>query len=57
MKVRGARALITGGGSGLGEGTARRLAAAGAKVAILDLPQSRGAAIAGDLGSGHHFVA
>jgi 3-hydroxyacyl-CoA dehydrogenase/3-hydroxy-2-methylbutyryl-CoA dehydrogenase len=57
MKVRGARALITGGGSGLGEGTARRLAAAGAKVALLDLPDSRGAFVAGDLGSEHHFVA
>ena len=57
MKVRGARVLVTGGGSGLGEGTARRLAAAGAKVAILDLPQSRGADIAGDLGTGNHFVA
>lgn len=57
MKVRGARVLVTGGGSGLGEGTARRLAAAGAKVAILDLPQSRGADIAGDLGTGNYFVA
>ncbi|MCJ7724834.1 MAG: SDR family NAD(P)-dependent oxidoreductase [Acidimicrobiia bacterium] len=57
MKVRGAKVLVTGGGSGLGEGTARRLAAAGAKVAILDLPQSRGADIAGDLGTGNHFVA
>ena len=35
MQVRDARALITGGGSGLGEGTARRLAAAGAPEGTL----------------------
>jgi 3-hydroxyacyl-CoA dehydrogenase/3-hydroxy-2-methylbutyryl-CoA dehydrogenase len=57
MQVRGARVLITGGGSGLGEGAARRLAAAGARVAVLDLPQSHGEQVAGDLGTGHHFVA
>ena len=57
MQVRGSRVLVTGGGSGLGEGTARRLAGAGARVAILDVPQSRGEHIAADLGSGHHFVA
>ena len=37
MDVNGKAALVTGGGSGLGEGTARRLAADGAKVAILDV--------------------
>jgi len=57
MQIRGARALITGGGSGLGEGTARRLAAAGAKVALLDLPESNAAEVAADLGVGHLFVA
>jgi 3-hydroxyacyl-CoA dehydrogenase/3-hydroxy-2-methylbutyryl-CoA dehydrogenase len=57
MQVRGARALITGGGSGLGEGTARRLAAAGAKVAVLDLPQSKGEEVAAQLGDGCLFVA
>src|SRR5215470_710957 len=34
----GRRALVTGGASGLGLGAARRLAEAGAKVAIADLP-------------------
>ncbi|MCB2223752.1 MAG: SDR family NAD(P)-dependent oxidoreductase [Actinobacteria bacterium] len=57
MQVRGACALITGGGSGLGEGTARRLLSAGAKVALLDLPQSRGDAVAEELGVDCHFVA
>ncbi|HKY89681.1 MAG TPA: SDR family NAD(P)-dependent oxidoreductase [Nevskiaceae bacterium] len=43
-------AVITGGASGLGEATARRLAAAGAKVAIFDLNEARGEAIAKELG-------
>jgi len=37
MDINGVAAIITGGASGLGAATARRLAAAGAKVAILDL--------------------
>jgi 3-hydroxyacyl-CoA dehydrogenase/3-hydroxy-2-methylbutyryl-CoA dehydrogenase len=49
MQVSGSRVLVTGGASGLGEGTVRRLAAGGAKVAILDLPRSRGAALAEEL--------
>src|SRR5690606_37754940 len=40
----------TGGASGLGLATARRLAAAGAHVAIVDLPSSAGADIAVELG-------
>ncbi|HVL72644.1 MAG TPA: SDR family NAD(P)-dependent oxidoreductase, partial [Beijerinckiaceae bacterium] len=35
-------AIVTGGASGLGEATARMLAAAGAKVAIFDLSAERG---------------
>lgn len=50
MDVNGARVLITGGASGLGEGTARRLAAGGAKVGILDLSDSSGEGIAAELG-------
>lgn len=57
MKVDGSRVLITGGGSGLGRGAALRLAGRGAKVALLDLPQSRGAEAAAELGDGHVFVA
>ena len=37
MNIQGQAALVTGGGSGLGEGTARELARLGAKVAVLDL--------------------
>jgi 3-hydroxyacyl-CoA dehydrogenase/3-hydroxy-2-methylbutyryl-CoA dehydrogenase len=42
--------LVTGGGSGLGEGTVRRAQQMGASVAILDLEASRGRAIAAELG-------
>lgn len=43
-------ALVTGGASGLGEATARRLYADGAAVVIVDLPSSPGAALAEELG-------
>jgi NAD(P)-dependent dehydrogenase (short-subunit alcohol dehydrogenase family) len=39
MDIRGHAALVTGGGSGLGAATARMLAQAGAKVALLDVNQ------------------
>ena len=55
MQVKGSKALITGGGSGLGEATARRFAAAGATVTILDLESSHGAEVAEHIGG--HFVA
>ena len=50
MDINGLSAIVTGGGSGLGEATARELAGRGAKVAILDLGGSNGADVAGDLG-------
>ena len=37
MNIQGQAALVTGGGSGLGEATARELARLGAKVAVLDV--------------------
>lgn len=43
-------AIVTGGASGLGEGTARRLAADGAKVALFDLNAERGEKVAKELG-------
>lgn len=50
-------ALVTGGGSGLGEATARRLHDAGAGVVIVDLPSSKGEALAAELGERARFVA
>lgn len=50
MQVSGQGALITGGASGLGLATARRLTEAGAHVTIVDLASSRGAEVAEELG-------
>lgn len=43
-------AIVTGGASGLGEATARRLAGLGLKVALLDLQKERGEAVAAEIG-------
>ncbi|MET0734979.1 MAG: SDR family NAD(P)-dependent oxidoreductase [Microbacterium sp.] len=50
MELTGTSALVTGGASGLGLATARRLAGAGAAVTILDLPSSAGAEVAAEFG-------
>jgi NAD(P)-dependent dehydrogenase (short-subunit alcohol dehydrogenase family) len=42
--------IVTGGASGLGEGTARMLAGHGAKVVIADLQAERGEAVAAEIG-------
>jgi NAD(P)-dependent dehydrogenase (short-subunit alcohol dehydrogenase family) len=55
MRIEGALALVAGGGSGLGEATARELARRGARVAILDLGRSRGAEVAREIGTGALF--
>jgi NAD(P)-dependent dehydrogenase (short-subunit alcohol dehydrogenase family) len=43
-------AIVTGGASGLGEGTARMLAGFGVKVALLDLNAERGEKVAAEIG-------
>ena len=43
-------ALVTGGASGLGEATVRRLVAAGGRAVIVDLDSDRGSALAAELG-------
>ena len=43
-------AVVTGGASGLGEATARALAAQGVKVAIFDMNEAKGEAVAKDIG-------
>ena len=54
MDINGVAAIVTGGASGLGGGTARRLAQAGAKVTIFDLNADLGEALAREIGG--HFV-
>jgi NAD(P)-dependent dehydrogenase (short-subunit alcohol dehydrogenase family) len=50
MNPSGHVAIVTGGGSGLGEATARALAARGARVAILDLGLERAEKMAAEIG-------
>ncbi len=50
MQLDGAVALVTGGASGLGEATVRAFAAKGARIAIMDRPNSNGAELAAELG-------
>lgn len=49
-------ALITGGASGLGEATARRLHTDGAAVVLVDLPSSKGEQLAAELGERARFA-
>ncbi|HEU4750425.1 MAG TPA: SDR family NAD(P)-dependent oxidoreductase, partial [Acidimicrobiia bacterium] len=50
MELAGVAAIVTGGASGLGAATARRLAAAGAKVVVADLQDEKGEALADEVG-------
>ncbi len=50
MNIQGQAALVTGGGSGLGEATARELARLGAKVAVLDINLANAQHVAADIG-------
>jgi NAD(P)-dependent dehydrogenase (short-subunit alcohol dehydrogenase family) len=51
MEIAGKVFIVTGGASGLGEGTARMLVAHGAKVVIADLQLDKGQALAAELGA------
>lgn len=57
MRVTESVALVTGGASGLGLATTRRLLDQGASVVMLDLPSSPGAQVAADLGDRAVFAA
>ena len=48
--INGASAIVTGGASGIGEASARQLAALGAHVIIADLQEELGPAVANDIG-------
>ena len=49
MEIKGQAAIVTGGGSGLGAATARALAAAGAKVAVLDVNEKGAGEVAASI--------
>jgi NAD(P)-dependent dehydrogenase (short-subunit alcohol dehydrogenase family) len=55
VKVKDSAAVVVGGASGMGRATAEQLAVRGARVAVLDLPTSDGAAVAKELGAGSSF--
>ena len=56
MEIQDTVALVTGGASGLGEATVRRLIEAGGRAVIVDLNRERGAALAAELGSRATYV-
>ncbi len=56
MEINGSSALVSGGASGLGAATARRLHADGAHVTIADLNEDRGGELAAELGERAAFV-
>ena len=55
-RLRGKVALITGAASGQGEAEARRFVAEGARVAVADIADERGRAVASELGDAGRFV-
>jgi NAD(P)-dependent dehydrogenase (short-subunit alcohol dehydrogenase family) len=50
MHLRGASAIVTGGGSGLGAATAEALAKAGAQVVVFDISEANAQAVAARIG-------
>jgi NAD(P)-dependent dehydrogenase (short-subunit alcohol dehydrogenase family) len=56
MKIQDARAVVTGGASGLGHAVARHVATAGGKVVILDVQEGPGRAAAAALGANASFL-
>jgi NAD(P)-dependent dehydrogenase (short-subunit alcohol dehydrogenase family) len=56
MHIDGNVAVVTGAASGLGNATATRLAAAGARVLLVDLPSSDGARAAEAIGASAQFA-
>ena len=50
MDLTGASAVVTGGASGLGEASSRKLAELGARCVIVDLNEEKGEAVAKELG-------
>ena len=55
MKIIDARAVVTGGASGLGSAVARHIVAHGGSVAMLDVQDAPGQQVARDLGARAHY--
>jgi len=56
MEIDGKKAVVVGGASGMAKAAAEQLHQRGATIAILDLPTSAGAEVAGSLGGTFHAV-
>src|SRR5690348_2545625 len=56
MKISEARAVVTGGASGLGNAVARHVVAHGGRVAMLDVQEGPGQAAAAQLGASAAFI-
>lgn len=56
MKLSDVVAIVTGGASGLGEATVRRLVQGGGKVVIVDRDEAKGTALATELGANAAFM-
>ena len=56
MKIAEARAVVTGGASGLGNAVARHIVAAGGRVVMLDVQEGPGQAAAAELGASAAFI-
>jgi NAD(P)-dependent dehydrogenase (short-subunit alcohol dehydrogenase family) len=56
MDINGKKAVVVGGASGMAKAAAEALKAKGASIAILDLPTSKGAEVAKELGGSFHPV-
>jgi NAD(P)-dependent dehydrogenase (short-subunit alcohol dehydrogenase family) len=50
MNLEGSSSIVTGGASGIGEASARQLAAAGSRVVVADLNEEKGQSVASELG-------
>lgn len=56
MRLEGKVALVTGAGSGFGEGMARRFVAEGARVMVADIDDAAGERVAGSMGDAARFI-
>src|ERR1700732_544500 len=56
MEIQGSAAIITGGASGLGEATARKLAGEGVRVTVFDRNEERGKEVVADIGANANFI-